>query len=199
MKRVLLGAVLALSAPAVTAQHLPKLGIKGGLNIANLSSESGANLSSRLSGHGGVVVHVHLSRQWAFQPEVVYSSQGTKQRVGNNELNWNLDYLNVPFMLQYMFGNGFRVEAGPQVGLLLSAKIKDASGSTNIKNNLKEADFGAGFGLSYLSHSGFGIGGRYNLGITSINKTGTNDLRNRVGQISVFYMFGSDHKTRTRR
>jgi hypothetical protein len=190
-------ALFAMAVAATASAQLPKIGIKGGLNIANISTNSG-NVSSRLSGHGGLLVHAHLAPAFALQPEVIYSSQGTKQSFEGETVNWNLDYLNVPIMLQYMFRNGFRVEAGPQVGLLLSAKIKDPSGQTDIKQNLKQADFALGFGLNYLSTAGFGIGGRYNLGLSNINKNAAAPIKNRVAQISLFYMFDNSHKANSR-
>ncbi|RYY84175.1 MAG: PorT family protein [Chitinophagaceae bacterium] len=182
----------------VAGAQLPKLGLKGGLNLANVGGST-AERSMRLSGHGGVLVHIHLAPQIALQPEVVYSGQGFKATNNNVEYTMALDYLNVPFMLQYMFDNGFRVEAGPQVGVLLSGKIKDASGSTDIKTRFKEADFGIGLGANYLSYSGFGIGARYNFGITKITKlAGDEPLKNRVGQISLFYLLDRNHKAKSR-
>ncbi|RYY93203.1 MAG: PorT family protein [Chitinophagaceae bacterium] len=189
---------LALAAGTLAHAQLPKLGIKAGLNIASLSSEGTNDLKSRLGAHGGLLVHIHLGPQFALQPEVLYSAQGAKQEFGNTEQVYKLDYLNVPFMLQYMFRNGFRIEAGPQVGLMLSAKQSDDEGTDDIKSSFKQADFGVGFGLNYLSQTGFGIGGRYNLGVTNINKVGPGDVKNRVGQISVFYMFDRAHKAKSR-
>ncbi|TCZ65281.1 porin family protein [Flaviaesturariibacter aridisoli] len=197
MKKLFAVVLLAGLAGTASAQ-LPKLGIKGGLNIANVGGSTFAT-STRLSGHGGVLVHIHLAPSLALQPEVLFSGQGFKEKVTGTEHTWALDYLNVPFMLQYMFDNGFRVEAGPQVGVVLSAKVKDPSGATDIKNRLKQADFGVGFGVNYLSYSGLGIGARYNLGLSNINKLeGGDPLKNRVAQVSVFYMLDHSHKAKSR-
>jgi hypothetical protein len=201
MKKIVF-ALLATAFTATAQAQLPKIGIKGGLNIANIGGPNTDN-NTLLSGHGGLIVHAHLAPGFALQPEVLYSGQGAKQTVGGTEFKLNLNYLNVPIMLQYMFSNGFRIEAGPQVGLLLSAKIKDPSGSTDIKSRLTQADFGVGFGLNYLTYSGFGIGGRYNLGLSNINKTVANggngqNAKNRVAQISLFYLFNNTHKANSR-
>lgn len=181
------------------AQVMPRLGIKGGLNIASLTvNNSTANISSRLGVHAGLLAHIHLSKEIGLQPELVYSGQGMKQNLNGTTYEWNLGYINVPLMLQYMFNNGFRIEAGPEFGFLTSAKIKDATGSDDIKNDLKTTNVGLGFGLSYLSYSGLGIGGRYNLGLSNINNNGSNEIKNRVGQISVFYLFNHDHKAKSK-
>jgi hypothetical protein len=103
-------------------------------------------------------------------------------------------------MIQYMFDNGFRLQAGPQVGFLLDGKIEgDAGGAdVDIADDLKKIDAGVGLGVGYLSYSGLGIEGRYNLGLTNINDVGTNELRNRVFQISLFYMLDNAHKSKSR-
>lgn len=197
MKKLFAVALCAGLAGTAGAQ-VPQLGIKGGLNIATVSGSS-ASPTTRLSGHGGLLVHVHLTDNIAFQPEVVFSGQGFKATSGGREYTFALDYLNVPFMLQYMFNGGFRVEAGPQVGLLLSAHTKDDQGSSNTKSIYKQADFGLGFGLSYLSSSGLGLGARFNLGLSDITKRPQDEnLMNRVGQVSVFYQFNNTSGRRPR-
>jgi hypothetical protein len=87
-----------------------------------------------------------------------------------------------------MFGDGFRVQTGPQVGLLLNAKSEHNNAEADIDNNYKKGDFAWTFGAGYLSHSGLGVDVRYNLGISNISKT-TPDVMNRVWQFGLFYQF----------
>ena len=102
-------------------------------------------------------------------------------------------------MIQYMFDNGFRIEAGPYVGFLLGAKDVSASGTeVEAKDDYKKVDAGLGLGLNYLSYSGFGVGGRYNIGLANINDRIGSKIQNRVFQLSVFYMFDNDHKAKSR-
>jgi hypothetical protein len=90
-----------------------------------------------------------------------------------------------------MFDNGFRLETGPQLGLLASAKLKSGGTITNVMSDFTTGDFSWSFGASYLTHSGLGVDARYNLGINNINNTGgTEKLQNRVFQAGLFYQFG---------
>ncbi|TCJ18991.1 PorT family protein [Flaviaesturariibacter flavus] len=191
-------ALLALAGGIAARAQAPQIGFKAGLNIATISTKQGT-VSNKLSGHGGIMVHAHVSPNFAIQPELLYSGQGTKQQYLGQNFDWNLNYLNVPIMLQYMVADGLRIEAGPQVGLLLSAKVKNGGGSTDIKNDLKQADFGVGIGFGYVSSMGLGAGARYNFGLTNINKNQDLPIKNQVGQISVFYLIGGKGTTRTRR
>lgn len=180
------------------AQTQAKIGLKAGLNVANVALDPEVvEKGSRLGFHGGLLAHIHLSPQFGLQPEVIYSNQGFEDKTNNAE--WKLNYLNIPVMLQYMFDNGFRISAGPQVGFLLDGKVGGDNGAdVDISDDLKKIDAGIGAGIGYLSYSGFGVEGRYNLGLTNINETGVNELNNRVFQISLFYMLDNQHKAKSR-
>lgn len=193
MKKISLLIVSVFLSTILLAQHGPEFGIKAGLNIANMSIEPEVrNTDVRLGMHAGLLAHIHLAPEWALQPEIVYSAQGFEDKVSN--VTWKLNYINVPILVQYMFNNGFRLQAGPQVGFLASAKINN----TDIKDDLKKIDAGLGLGIGYLSFSGFGIDARYNLGLSNVNDGGSTELKNRVFQVGLFYMFNSQHKAVSR-
>ena len=94
-------------------------GVKGGLNASSLnSSPSNDDMQTKIGFNAGVLAHIHTGNQfWAFQPELYYSAEGAKSKA-NSDNKLDLGYLNLPVLIQYMFDNGFRLEAGPQVGFL---------------------------------------------------------------------------------
>lgn len=199
MKKIslfLMGIVCALGS---VAQTKPQLAIKAGLNISNLKVENYDDLDSRLGLHAGLTAHIHLAPQWALQPELLYSQEGGDMRLSaNRNVKIKNDYINIPLMLQYMFDNGFRIEAGPQLGFLVNSKLKDQNSATaDAKDVFKSTNTSLGFGLNYLSYSGLGIGGRYNLGLTDIG-TGSREIKNNTFQISLFYMLDPAHKAKSR-
>lgn len=173
----------------LAAQHV-NFGIKGGLNAYTLSNESNNNTDPLVSFHLGILGHIHLARQLALQPELLYSGQGAKSASNIAGGKIELGYLNIPVLFQYMFDNGFRLEAGPQVGILLSAKSKVGNLSSDIKNNLESLDAGLLVGLGYIHPpTGFGVDARYQFGLTNINKTSNFKSYNRGFQLGVFYQF----------
>jgi hypothetical protein len=95
-------------------------------------------------------------------------------------------------LVKYEVASGLSIETGPQLGLLVGAKIKpDAGGSVDIKSELKTADFGWTLGASYLLPLNLGVDVRYNLGLTNYLKdSGNGSIKNGVLQIGVFYLFG---------
>jgi hypothetical protein len=198
MKTLSLIAIGITSAVFSFAQTPAKFGVKAGLNISNI--EWSNNTDSRLGLHGGLFAHIHLAPQWALQPELLYSAEGAKKDFGGGEeATYVNDYVNIPLMLQYMFSNGFRIEAGPQLGILTRSKIKDQDDSEAENDDaFKSTNVGVGLGLNYLSQTGFGVGGRYNLGLNKINEEGFIDAKGRAFQISLFYMFDNAHKAKSR-
>src|SRR5450432_1195273 len=135
-------------------------GVKGGVNVAQLHfSDDQISSDNKVGLNFGVFAHIHASKTWAIQPELLFSLEGA-QKVGNAGTNYNLNYLNVPVLLQYMFSNGFRLEGGPQIGFLLNAKTK--SGDVTVDNNgFKSTSVSIPLGAGYLTSSGVGFDVRY--------------------------------------
>ena len=165
-------------------------GIKGGMNASSLnSSPSNSDMQTKIGLNVGVLAHIHTGNEfWAFQPEIYYSSEGSKNK-SNSNVSTNLGYINVPVLIQYMFNNGFRLEAGPQVGFLMSAKNKVNDNSTDIKDNLKSAVFSIPVGIGYLTTTGLGFDARYNFGISNIYKNDASKVHSNVFQFDIFYQF----------
>ena len=186
---------------AVSAQNInsPKghinIGIKGGANFYNINNDNNITYDSKIGFNLGLLGHIHVANHFALQPEIQYSTQGAKYTndFGANKIN--LDYINVPVLLQYMWDNGFRLQAGPQAGILVSAKSKNNDNTVDIKNNFKPLDLGVSFGASYIHPStGVGIDARYNLGLSNINENSDLKSTNRGLQVSLFYIFGHTSK-----
>ncbi len=182
--------ITTLSLTAQKKQSPPvEFGLKAGLNISNAHVQNSNNPDSKASFYAGALAHIHVTRQFAIQPEIMYSGQGYLQKVAGADHKINLGYINIPVLAQLMFGEGFRLETGPQLGLLAGAHDKVNKVSVDIKDNLKKIDFAWVFGVGYLTPSGFGVDARYNLGISNINDVNSTNVNNRVFAVGVFYQF----------
>jgi len=177
---------------ALKAQK-PHFGFKGGLNVTNLVYKNADGTDYKAGFHAGLVSHIHAAHNFAIQPEVFYSQQGGIREVGNDDYKLKLNYINVPVLAQYMFGKGYRIEAGPQVGFLLNAKDKYKNIEVN-NDNYKAADWGLAVGFGYLSHSQIGVDLRWVFGLNNINKArnGGTPTYNNGAQLGLFYQF--DHR-----
>ncbi len=183
-----------LFAGTATAQHSAQkrnIGIKAGVNLYNINNDNNVKYDAKPGFNVGLLGHIHLAPQLALQPEIVYSLQGAKYNNAiGGETKLNLGYINVPVLVQYMFDNGFRLQAGPQVGFLVNGKATTNSVKTDIKDNFKTVDFGLGAGIGYVHPAtGFGVDLRYNLGLSNIAANSTVKSTSRGGQLGVFYLF----------
>ncbi|TMI62943.1 MAG: PorT family protein [Bacteroidetes bacterium] len=196
-KNILMAAACLLMNYFINAQNTQaknqtthvQLGIKAGVNIANIHVEGeddNNEYDSRTGFHIGGLAHIHLSDHFAVQPEIVYSTEGAEA----TGVKLKRDYINVPVLVQYMINDGFRLQTGPQVGFLVSAKNEIGDTEVDVKDNVNTVGFAWSFGASYLTKIGVGFDARYNLGITNINENNSiPESRNRVWQIGAFYQF----------
>ncbi len=178
MKKVVLVTVIAvLGLTNVNAQEI-KFGVKGGLNFAYISGDNTDDIDPITDFNFGLLAEIPISEKISFQPELLYSGQGSSVA---------LNYLNIPLMGKYYLTKGLSLEAGPQIGFLLAAK----DDGTDVKDLYNTVDFGVNFGLGYKLGNGLHFGARYNLGLSNINNIdGFSDKnKNQVFQLSVGYFF----------
>ncbi len=188
MKTLLSGLFLLFITAGATAQST-QFGLKFGVNAANFTNDQGSDYKMKTSVNAGMLLHIHLNRYIALQPELVYSGQGTRFATGDNDFRYHLGYINLPFLVQYMTPVGIRLETGPQAGLLVDAAAKTSEHSNNIKSSFKSGDFSWAFGIGYITPANFGFDVRYNLGVSDITVANTSNVRNSVVQAGVFYQF----------
>ncbi|MEO7961393.1 MAG: porin family protein [Ginsengibacter sp.] len=185
MKKLFFIALLISTLSAANAQQT-HFGLKGGVNVSQLNVENNSSYDSKIGLFAGVLAHIHASETWALQPELIYSMEGGRRKTG--DIKTNLNYINVPVLLQYMFHNGVRLEGGPQLGFLVSAKTK--TGSTTVDNSsFKSTAFSIPLGIGYLTSDGLGFDARYVFGLSNINKDKNPVVQSNVFQFGIFYQF----------
>jgi len=175
-------AALSLFFSNVSAQQA--IGIKGGVNIANLSGFEGR---SRVSGHAGFFLHHTINKNWCFQPELLYSGEGQRYFSGGVERTLALGYLQLPLMIQYYPTPQVYFEAGPQFGLLVSAqdKVDEESAHINAKDDFTAAQVAIGVGVGFKATEQLILYGRYNFGLTDVTRFDNIVDHSQVGQLGI--------------
>ena len=185
MKKVLLTAVAIFGFGFANAQEV-KFGIKAGVNMATLTGDSADNLDSKIGFHVGGFAEFKVSEKFSVQPEVLFSTQGAKADGGSLDIN----YINIPVMAKFYATPEFSLEAGPQLGFLVSAESNPDSGSsTDVKEFLKSTDFGVNLGAGYQFTENFSAGLRYNLGLSNMAEEENVEFMNSVFSLSLGYRF----------
>jgi outer membrane protein with beta-barrel domain len=215
MKKLLLFSAIAILTCSVAKSQELRIGAKAGVNFASVGGDFTDDYDGRTSFHIGGLVEIPISEKFAVQPELLYSSQGFKVEDSDNFAGTTitykdvikLDYINIPIMAKYYIIDGLSAEAGPQFGILVSAKDdyevsgggEDESGDDDIKDFYNTLDIGFGFGASYRLNNGVFFSARYVIGLTDITDDDDVDFgpfdidgykqRNSVIQLSAGYSF----------
>ncbi|TDX09484.1 porin family protein [Flavobacterium sp. S87F.05.LMB.W.Kidney.N] len=200
MKKVILAAIAVMAFGFANAQDV-KFGLKGGINLSSFSGDI-EDASSKVGFQVGGFAEFKLTDKFSIQPELLYSTQGAKFE--ESEVNYfykekiNTNYLNVPVMAKYYVASKFSVEAGPQIGFLLSAKDKweemyygeKNSGTDDAKDDIKSVSFGLNVGAGYDFTENVSVGVRYNFGLSNISDFDSDaKIHNNVVSLSVGYKF----------
>jgi len=182
-------------------------GLKGGLNLATPSGYFIDETKSKLNYHIGAYAEFKLSKKFALQPELQYSVQGAEidfenpfplLGAGDFVISDTYNYLNLSLMGKYFIIDKLSLEAGPQIGYLLSAERDFEFGpiTSDLNDNANRLDFGVNFGLGYKINKHINFGVRYNLGLVKVVNSpsgnpqeGFGQIKNSVFQASIGYSF----------
>jgi hypothetical protein len=160
-----------------------KFGIKGGLNLTNLSSDNFSDNHLKAGFNVGVFSKIPITRGFSIQPELLYSLKGSKTDYNNfvdgtGEYRFNLGYVELPLLAVVNLTKNFSIHVGGYGAYLTNANIKDVNSNGNIQNitdlnanDFNRWDFGLAGGLGFDIEN-FTIGARYNYGLTDIGKSG---------------------------
>ena len=156
-----------------------KYGFKAGVNISNYSAtnlddiQEGLN-DSRIGAVFGFFVDISVANKLRFQPEFLYSAQGSKEEA------LRADYLQIPLMLKFSLTNSLNLQFGPQIGV----KVYE------FEDNFKNLDYAVngGFGLEVVEN--VSIEARYSLGLADMfdeDRAPNLEGKNAVIQVGVTY------------
>lgn len=148
------------------------IGVKAGLNFANVTNTSGFNNSSRTGYMIGGYIAPKQKKVLGFRSEIILSRQGYDYKSNTNTGNVNLDYLLLPQLLIIKFPKLVQVHAGGQAAFLLNAAVDSTNGnnSGNLFDYFNRFDYGLAGGVEIFPFKGFFIGGRINISLQNANK-----------------------------
>jgi len=183
--------IAAMFVTAVSFSQQTTFGVRAGANISrwNITSIGSDIKSSSLAGlEAGLLADLSVSRSFSIQPEVDFSMYGTKFSSGGSSIEYRVNYINIPVLAKYHLPQGVSFFAGPQLGLLISAKGKiEGEEKQDIKNYLKSTDVFAVIGAEYDSPIGVSVGVRYNHGFVNIYEEEEGSIKNSSFGISLGY------------
>ncbi len=152
-------------------------GIKAGGAASNTTIIHGIS-DTRFGFTGGGFVEIPLTYKnnlHYLQVEVLYANEGEYSKYSDNGEKYKafLNYINIPIMYKYYFDDqdsDFFVEAGPQVGFLVSKNL-DEKGPEIVSGTENTLDLAINLGVGYSYLRKYEVNLRYGYGLTDSYKT----------------------------
>jgi hypothetical protein len=144
------------------AQEKLQFGLKGGLNMITITVESDfnkiKNVASKSGFQLGGFLHVSLSEDFVFQPEVIYTEQNYSytaqsplQNGTKNYLSGKLGYVSIPLILVYYPTERLGIELGPQISFLNKHAVKNTTEFISVFDNFTLYSYTENYALSSIS------------------------------------------------
>ncbi|MCX6315693.1 MAG: outer membrane beta-barrel protein [Bacteroidetes bacterium] len=147
-----------------------KIGVKAGLNFANVTSTAGFSNSDRTGYMIGGYIAPKAKKLLGFRSEIMLSRQGYNYKTNTNNNTVSLDYLLLPQLITLNIGKKINIHAGPQIAILLNAESDTIRNNGGLINYFKKFDYAVAGGLEISPLSGFFIGARINVSLQKANE-----------------------------
>lgn len=185
---------------SVPAQAQLKFGLKGGLNVTNMSFSSDVVSKDNQTGFfvGPTIKFSIPIAGLGIDAAAVYDQRDAKIGSDNNEKTTTSQRsINVPINLRYNIGlgsmAGVYLAAGPQFGFNVGKKNYDyESGNVNGSYKLKDSNFSINVGAGIMLVSHLEIGFTYNI---ACGKTGEMTWSKAIGSAKDQVIDGDDTRT----
>ncbi len=200
MKRHTLLLLCIIITCSAIAQLNISIGVKGGLNFANVADASDINNSSKTGYMLGGYIGPKKRNGFGFRSEIILSRQGYNYKTNTNTGNVNLDYLLLPQLFTLNFTKLVQLHAGGQVAILLNSNVDSTGGNNNgsLLEYFNRFDYGIVGGAEISPLLGFFIGARLNISLSAANKNASAnwpdfipkvDAKNNVVQVYTGWRF----------
>ncbi len=185
--------LVSMMMPAANVQAQTQFGIRGGLNVSNISFDNLPDRGERFGFHAGVFADIPLIADFIqLQPELSYSAKGAAFKFLGDDKTLNMDFID--FLLPVAFRLGkIDLQVGPFASYLISTPDYEVFDNTDVViDAFKKTDVGLTAGLSY-NFAPMTVGIRYNQGLVDITndngRTFLGEGKTAVGQVSIGFKF----------
>ena len=188
MKKLLLFVIIVAAIKTAGAQV--RLGVKAGVNIANIILSSPHQVTDKFTAitafNAGLIVPIKLRGHFYLQQELMFSEQGGTQ----NGITEHNVYFNAPIVIKYQSSNGWFGEAGMQPGVIISNNQPLVSNDQSVQKSPLDFSWVVGGGYQ-IPKINLGIDVRYNISMIRFYVVNGQNIngRNSVVQFDLFYIF----------
>jgi hypothetical protein len=181
------------------------IGIKGGLNFANVTSVGAFKSGNQTGFVVGAFLAPPTRGILSFYTEIDFSNQGYDFKTNTTTGSVHLNYILMPQLMSIKITRFVLLQVGFQVAYLVSAQADTANAlnvpGSEVLSYYNRVDYGAAGGMEIHPFKGILVGGRYNLSFGDLYKQPstsspgepvfipTVNVRNNVVQLYCGYKF----------
>lgn len=145
---------------ALTAQNEFKIGLNAGINYPHVRGSEYAYNNFKVGYLFGVTLEYYLKENLSLKTNINYERKVKKtqltyfnnqaQQTGKENFNEIDEFINIPILLKYEFGNSkFFVNGGPFFNYLFNTKVKPEypNSDSDVAEEKKDFDFGLSLGI----------------------------------------------------
>lgn len=149
---------------------------------------------------GGVGVRLPLAHGWSVDGALLFAQKGSRTSSAQLEKGLpyfllRLHYLDVPLLAHYQVRPGLAVEAGPVVGVLLSARFDNGNVFVNRTQDFRPVDVAGAVALDYTVFDNLSLNMRLSYSVLPMNRVALvntrADARNQVLTFTARYLLRS--------
>jgi hypothetical protein len=222
MKHILILSICLLTAGSVSAQtyyygprhvrrrpaqqqrqtddfYRPRVGIEGGISLANTVSSYNQNYSTNgiVGFNVGLTAEIPLAYPLSFQPEVLFSQKGYQANTTDGTLTQRNNYIDIPLLAKFRLVRGFNFLVGPQINIPVSSTTSfnngfNTSSETYYTDSSNKSYISGAFGFSVDLNPNVDIHARYLIDLTSNTQDSNSPIynyRNQVWQFGIGIKF----------
>tara|TARA_R110001583_G_scaffold63217_2_gene185290 strand:- start:14016 stop:14624 length:609 start_codon:yes stop_codon:yes gene_type:complete len=202
MRKILLIISVTIFTLTVKAQKKIIFGVKGGINITNMTSDYFVENNSKTGFHIGIVTEIPFGDKFSLQSEILYSTHNAEGKVILDGVpypgapavppfseEYELNYIQVPVLAKIYLVKNLSLEIGPSFNFLIDDKeIFGSSTRTDVGKNF---EFSGVLGLSYKIKGGIFGSLRYVNGFSvALDRDNYDEDAKNIGfQLGIGFMF----------
>lgn len=181
---------IPLFSKALAQNKKANFGIKTGVNFSKYTSNlNSIDYKNQIGFYAGGFYKSDITNKWKFQPELLFTLQGSKINTKNNPLTdfngnplpntatFDFEYqvyeltISIPLIIKLFFSERFYIESGPQFGFIIDRNITTSQFLPNGNDNsfIQEFndnfDFGVSLGIGYDILKDLSLNLRSNTGV----------------------------------
>jgi Outer membrane protein beta-barrel domain len=182
--RVYMMLTILFLSTAGMAQFKLGVGVKAGVNFANVTNASSISSSNRAGFLIGGFLNPGNKGLIGFRSELIFSRQGYDFKKGTTTGSATLDYILLPQLLTLNFGKSLQLQVGGQASFLINGKVDSTAvpgAPANVNSVLSyfnRFDYGFAGGIELSPYKGFLLGARYNASLSKLFKADFSDPTN---------------------